>query len=63
MVVKKYKPKSTPHALLQSLDRAAAASEKTVRTTREAIQRSRDLMLESRSAIEQAKQLQRKQAS
>lgn len=62
MSVDKYKPKTTPHSLYQSLDRAAEDSKKTVRATKNTIQRSRDLLTKSRATIEQAKRLQRKQA-
>jgi hypothetical protein len=63
MAVQKYKPKATPHRLEESLDRTATQNAQTVKATRDAIQRSRVLVAESRNAIEVARQLRRKRAS
>lgn len=62
MSVHKYKPKSTPRSLEQLLNRAAEHSKKSVRDTKDTIQRSRDLMTDSRATIEQARELRRKRA-
>lgn len=62
MSVHKYKPKSTPRSLEQSLDRTAEHCKKSVRETKETIQRSRDLITDSLAVIEHARELRRKHA-
>ncbi len=55
MAVHKYKPKATPRTLEGAVEQAASVTERTVKESKKAIARSKELVEESRHALESLK--------